>query len=173
MEFGIVLFRYKIGRANNWILHVQIYSFLLIEIPSVFATRHTHRSIFLKSNLACFKHQEKGQSFQLSIFPSELALGFSQWIPGGEIIRGSPPLTEQMIFRDSPEGGGFKGRWKNLKYWSKLLGKGFLRQRVLLNMNHKDADLNHISAPDEVMNGKSGWQVWPVVSPPGRYISYD
>ena len=34
-------------------------------------------------------------------------------------------------------------------------------------------DLNHISASDEVMNGKSGGQVWPVVSPPGRYISYD
>ena len=32
-------------RANNWILHLQIYSFLLIEMRSIFANTHPHESI--------------------------------------------------------------------------------------------------------------------------------
>ena len=45
LEFGIVLFCRKIVRANNWILHLQIYSFLLIEMRSIFANTHPHESI--------------------------------------------------------------------------------------------------------------------------------
>ena len=32
-------------------------------------------------------------------------------------------------------------------------------------------DLDHVRAADKVVNGKGGGQVWPVVSPPGRYVS--
>ena len=96
LEFGIVLFCRKIVRANNWILHLQIYSFLLIEMRSIFANTHPHESIskvyFWKENPPLIK------CYSMTIHLSQTKIPLNRFLQRWVALKNVMTIGREVMF---------------------------------------------------------------------------